>query len=78
MDTDKIKEMLTRHEDFQKPNRPFTKLLMVGLFGYEGEKWAKHRKIINPAFHLEKLKVISRRDISAFLSACLPFASIKY
>lgn len=56
IDPDKIKEMLTRHEDFQKPNRPFTKLLMVGLFGYEGEKWAKHRKIINPAFHLEKLK----------------------
>jgi len=28
-----------------------------GLVNHEGQKWAAHRKIINPAFHLEKLKV---------------------
>jgi cytochrome P450 len=28
-----------------------------GLSNHEGEKWAVHRKIINHAFHLEKLKV---------------------
>ncbi|EES01121.1 hypothetical protein BDA96_03G248300 [Sorghum bicolor] len=27
-----------------------------GLVNHEGQKWAAHRKIINPAFHLEKLK----------------------
>ncbi|KAM7503143.1 hypothetical protein LguiB_002047 [Lonicera macranthoides] len=28
-----------------------------GLSTQEEEKWAKHRKIINPAFHVEKLKI---------------------
>ncbi|KAH9625025.1 hypothetical protein KSS87_017320 [Heliosperma pusillum] len=55
-ESEKIKEVLTRHEDFQKPNHPFTQLLMVGIVGVEGEKWAKHRKIITPAFHKDKLK----------------------
>ncbi|KAH9625024.1 hypothetical protein KSS87_017319 [Heliosperma pusillum] len=55
-ESEKIKEVLTKYEDFQKPNHPLTQLLMVGLFGLEGENWAKHRKIINPAFHRDKLK----------------------
>ena len=45
--------------DFQKPKpNPLTRLLAIGVINYEGEKWAKHKKIINPAFHFEKLKVI--------------------
>lgn len=31
--------------------------LASGLVNHEGEKWAAHRKLISPAFHLEKLKV---------------------
>jgi cytochrome P450 len=34
-----------------------TKLLAEGVGNYEGEKWVKHRRILNPAFHVEKLKV---------------------
>ncbi|CAL5406034.1 unnamed protein product [Camellia sinensis] len=52
-----IKEILFNYEAFQKPGmNPLGKLLVTGLLGYEGEKWAKHRNLINPTFHLEKLK----------------------
>ncbi|KAL3509075.1 hypothetical protein ACH5RR_028476 [Cinchona calisaya] len=42
---------------FHKPQPgQFTKLLTPGLASYNGDKWAKHRKLINPAFNGEKLK----------------------
>lgn len=59
MSPEQIKDVFTKMGDFQKPKtNPITRLLAMGIINYEGEKWAKHRKIINPAFHLEKLKVI--------------------
>lgn len=58
MDPDQLKEVFTKINDFQKPkSNPLGKILTTGLASHEGEKWAKHRKIINPAFHQEKLKV---------------------
>jgi len=46
--------------DFPKPNsNPLVKLLATGLADHEGEKWSKHRRLINPVFNLEKLKVSS-------------------
>ncbi|KVD98123.1 cytochrome P450, partial [Cynara cardunculus var. scolymus] len=46
--------------EFQKPrkNNPYVKILSTGIIDYEGEKWSKHRKIINPTFHAEKLKLM--------------------
>jgi cytochrome P450 len=38
--------------------------LANGLVNHEGEKWAAHRKIINPAFHIEKLKVTTSTSTS--------------
>uniref|UniRef100_A0A7N2LJG8 Cytochrome P450 n=1 Tax=Quercus lobata TaxID=97700 RepID=A0A7N2LJG8_QUELO len=62
-----LKEIFSKIYDFQKPNaNPLTKLLATGLPNYDGEKWATHRKIINPAFHLEKLKNMS----AAFYQCC--------
>ncbi|XP_062215858.1 cytochrome P450 CYP72A616-like [Phragmites australis] len=42
------------------------KLLGDGVANHEGEKWVKHRRILNPAFHLEKLK----RMLPAFSACC--------
>ena len=58
MDPEQIKEVFNKIYDFQKPHTfPLRNVVAKGLAKYDGEKWAKHRRIINPAFHLEKIKV---------------------
>ncbi|KAJ0725285.1 putative secologanin synthase [Helianthus annuus] len=63
-----IREILADYNKFQKlrGGNPLTKLLVRGLVDVEGEQWVKHRKIINPAFHMEKLKHM----IPAFYVSC--------
>nr|XP_011469476.1 PREDICTED: cytochrome P450 CYP72A219-like isoform X2 [Fragaria vesca subsp. vesca] len=57
MNPDYLNEILTKYDDFRRPHTaPVVKLLSYGLANLEGEKWVKQRKIINPAFHIEKLK----------------------
>ena len=59
-DPEQIKDVFNKVYDFQKPHTfPLSNLIVSGLFSYEGDKWAKHRRIINPAFHLEKIKVLA-------------------
>ncbi|KAI3466004.1 hypothetical protein Pfo_022667 [Paulownia fortunei] len=55
-DPELIKEILRKPDVFQKPFPETVKILTGGILSLEGEKWSKHRKIINTAFHLEKLK----------------------
>ncbi|KAI3816375.1 hypothetical protein L1987_16069 [Smallanthus sonchifolius] len=63
-----IREVLANYTQFQKPRggNPLTKLLARGLHDVEGDQWVKHRKIINPAFYIEKLKHM----VPAFYVSC--------
>ncbi|CAO2174223.1 unnamed protein product [Urochloa humidicola] len=47
------------------------RLLHNGVSTHQGAKWARHRRIINPAFHLDKLK----RMLPAFASCCADLVS---
>ncbi|CAD6341253.1 unnamed protein product [Miscanthus lutarioriparius] len=50
--------MANKFGHFQKRKHTgIVRRLSNGLVNHEGEKWAAHRKIVNPAFHLEKLNV---------------------
>lgn len=58
LDPELIKEILLRPNEFQRPqHEPLRDSIIGGLVVSEGQKWAKHRQIINPAFHLESIKV---------------------
>ncbi|KAI3502070.1 hypothetical protein L1887_30101 [Cichorium endivia] len=63
-----IREILANYSQFQKPRggNPLTKMLARGLADVDADQWAKHRKIINPAFHVEKLKHM----LPAFYISC--------
>lgn len=57
-DPEVIRDVFNKYALYQKPkSTPLTKLLAQGVASYEEDKWAMHRKILNPAFHMEKIKV---------------------
>ncbi|CAN8269336.1 unnamed protein product [Cochlearia groenlandica] len=52
-----IKEVYNKVYDYEKTHTfPLVALITDGLANADGDKWAKHRKIIGPAFHFEKIK----------------------
>ncbi|KAG2372374.1 Cytochrome P450 [Vigna angularis] len=56
-DPELIKDVFNKPHEFGKIKiNPQVRLVAPGLESHEGEKWSMHRKIINPAFNLEKLK----------------------
>ncbi|KAL6909679.1 hypothetical protein ACP4OV_001338 [Aristida adscensionis] len=56
-DPELVREIFSKFGEFCKPKPSrIDKLLANGVVNHEGEKWAKHRRILNPAFHHEKIK----------------------
>lgn len=64
---EEIREIMMKIYDFKKivPN-PVMRRLTNGLVRLEGQKWARERKLLNPAFHVEKLKHM----LPAFHASC--------
>ncbi|MED6155496.1 hypothetical protein PIB30_005696 [Stylosanthes scabra] len=59
---DHIKQVLTNNTFFKKEPlklKRLANLLGSGLPNYEDHEWLRHRRIINPAFHFDKLKVLT-------------------
>ncbi|KAL7610676.1 hypothetical protein Lser_V15G10999 [Lactuca serriola] len=63
-----IREILANYSQFLKKRggNPLRNILARGLANVEVDQWSKHRKIINPAFHVEKLKDM----LPAFYVSC--------
>ncbi|OIW06809.1 hypothetical protein TanjilG_03704 [Lupinus angustifolius] len=58
-DPELIRDVLNKMYDFPKPDtNPLYKILATGVASYEGDKWSKHRRMINPAFNIVKLKIL--------------------
>ncbi|KAJ9541261.1 hypothetical protein OSB04_027767 [Centaurea solstitialis] len=60
MEPDLIKDVLMNSNDFPKTKtNPRAKFIVTGVLSYDGDKWSKHRRLLNPAFHVHKLKNMS-------------------
>ncbi|THU71561.1 hypothetical protein C4D60_Mb04t02720 [Musa balbisiana] len=68
MDPELVREILSnKFGHFERTTlSPLGRAVATGLLSYNGGKWAKHRRILNPAFHVEKLK----RMLPAFSASC--------
>nr|XP_017242548.1 PREDICTED: cytochrome P450 CYP72A219-like [Daucus carota subsp. sativus] len=68
MDPETIKEVLNNNFKYPKPKiHPIFKIFVEGLPSLDGSKWTTHRRLLNPAFHAEKLKgMLPAFDLSCY------------
>ncbi|CAO2191121.1 unnamed protein product [Urochloa humidicola] len=69
IDPDLAREIMSNKDGYFVKTKLATRtvrLLFSGVALLDGEKWVKHRKIMNPAFHTERLKGM----LPAFSAAC--------
>nr|WEW62060.1 pregnan monooxygenase [Calotropis procera] len=72
LDPELVREVLAKSFTYQKiPWSALSKLLVKGLASLDTDKWSKHRRLINPAFHLDKVKVM----LPAFELSCFEMLS---
>ncbi|KAL8110255.1 cytochrome P450 72A15-like isoform X1 [Apium graveolens] len=63
-----VKDILSRPNEFRKPgNDQMGTVLAGGLFMSEGTTWTKHKKILNPSFHMDKIKNM----VPSIVESCL-------
>ncbi|XP_051121321.1 cytochrome P450 CYP72A219-like [Andrographis paniculata] len=65
-----IREILSKLI-FHKPPVPKVRRLSRGIHTLETDKWTKHRKLITPAFHVDKLKLM----VPSFYLSCADMLS---
>lgn len=59
-DAEMVKQVLSNKFGFYTKTRPPSGILAIlgkGLVFTEGAEWARHRRIVSPAFTMDKLKV---------------------
>ncbi|KAK1277951.1 Cytochrome P450 [Acorus gramineus] len=70
-DLEMVKQVLSNKFGFftkENPNPAIVALLGKGLILTEGVDWARHRRVLNPAFTMDKLKVMTKRMGACTLS----------
>ncbi|KAL8131885.1 hypothetical protein AgCh_007697 [Apium graveolens] len=58
-DPELIKEVMNKNNIFKKIKQiPIVRMFSHSLESIDGDQWAQHKKLLTPAFHLHKLKLM--------------------
>ncbi|KAJ3698153.1 hypothetical protein LUZ61_001858 [Rhynchospora tenuis] len=62
LDSNQVKQILSNRTGIypKVDPHPLSVLLGKGLVLSNGDQWARHRQVVNPAFHMDKLKMMTK------------------